>query len=176
MVEVIFASVTHELDCAWSQPSMSPPCQRPHQGGYSTSQTALRTVALGAQYKSHTKWQWSDLMVEDTAPVISEQETEEEDEDAENAALLANPSDEIKALRSAIVIALTNLAQGEHIEIAPDAQDALADEVTLAGMNARTPRHALKKLRNAVIDSDHVEEVYADNRTLELTFRRAMGG
>lgn len=81
-----------------------------------------------------------------------------------------------KALREAVLSALEELVSKEHVEIAPESMGLVADELTLAAHDARDPRHALKKLRGALIDSDNVEEVYADNRVLEAAFRHALGG
>lgn len=83
---------------------------------------------------------------------------------------------EAKVLRDAVLVGLAELIDKGHVELVPDATEAAADELTLAALDARNPRHTLKKLRTALLDSDHVEEVYADDRVLEAAFRRAMGG
>ena len=83
---------------------------------------------------------------------------------------------EAAALRSAVLAALEELVRGEHVEIAEDVMALVVDELVLAGQEAHNPRHALKKLRIALIDSTNVEEVYADDHALEDAFRRAMGG
>jgi len=103
-----------------------------------------------------------------------------DESDAVNASPLDDLSPHAKteatALRAAVVAALAELVDGEHIEIAPDATDLVADELVVAGLEAHNPRHALKTLRLALIHSDNVEEVYAADHTLETAFRKALGG
>lgn len=78
------------------------------------------------------------------------------------------------ALRDAILEVLRELVEQEQVEIEDDMLLPVADELTLAAHEGRDPRHALKKLRAALIESDNVEEVYADDRTLEAAFREAL--
>lgn len=85
-------------------------------------------------------------------------------------------SERTKPLRDAVYKALQELIAAEHIEILPENMDLVADELSYAWFDARNPRHALKKLRKACVNSDSIEEIYADDRTLERIFRRALGG
>ena len=78
------------------------------------------------------------------------------------------------ALRDAVLVVLRELARKELVDIEEESFDLVADELTLAAHEGRDPRHALKKMRAALIDSDNVEEVYADDRALETAFRRAL--
>lgn len=103
-------------------------------------------------------------------------EEEEEEEDPIPKELAEHAAAEAKALRSAIIVALNELMAKEHVEIEEDNVEPVADELGLAAHEARTPRQALKKLRKALVDSELVEEVYADDRVLEAAFRRALGG
>ncbi len=89
---------------------------------------------------------------------------------------LLPPPAQAGAMRTAILAALDALVAAEQIEIAEGAIALVADELIVAGLEAHNPRHALKKLRIALIDSEHVEEVYAADLVLEAAFRRAMGG
>ena len=79
-------------------------------------------------------------------------------------------------MRGAVLAALNELTSAEHVELLPEATELVADELVLAALEAHTPKHALKKLRLALIHSDNVEEVYADDHTLEDAFRAALGG
>jgi len=83
---------------------------------------------------------------------------------------------EAARLRELILVALADLEKAEHIEIMEHATDRLADELTAACLEARNPRHLLKKLRVTLVASDLVEEVYAEDRVLTKFFRKALGG
>jgi len=83
---------------------------------------------------------------------------------------------EAQRLRGVIVPVLEGLANSEHIELAPDSTELLANELIMAAFEARNPRHAIKKLRNTLIESDHVEEVYCSDSVLDDAFRNALGG
>jgi|GEM_PF-4512673 len=101
------------------------------------------------------------------------------DEMALLAALTAEPLEIPKSampMRNAIADALRSLVAAEHVDIEDDKLGDVADEATLAAMEAKNPRHALKKLRISVIESDNVEEVFCDDLTLEDAFRNALGG
>ena len=79
-------------------------------------------------------------------------------------------------MRNAVYSALIDLVAGQHVDIPADKVGDVADEATLAALEAKNPRHALKKLRLAVINSDTVDEVYCDDLTLEEAFRKNLGG
>ena len=81
-----------------------------------------------------------------------------------------------QALREAVLVVLHELVDKELVEIDEPAFDVVAGELVLAVQEARDPKHAIKKLRAALIDSASVEEVYANDRRLEAAFRRALGG
>jgi hypothetical protein len=85
-------------------------------------------------------------------------------------------SAEADAMRGPVLSALDALVKKEQVEIIANQMNAVADELILAGLEAHNPRHALKKLRLALIHSDNVEEVYASDLELEAAFRAAMGG
>ena len=85
-------------------------------------------------------------------------------------------SERAKPLRDAVMGALQQMCKAGHIEILDENMDLVADELSYAWFDARNPRHALKKLRKACVNSESVEEVYADDRTIEKIFRRALGG
>ncbi len=107
------------------------------------------------------------------AEAIAEQ-AEEDDPIPEE--LSKHAAAEALALRDAVLVALLELVRKEMVEIEDDSMVLVAAELTLAAHEAKGPRHALKKLRGALLDSDNVEEVYAENRALEAVFRRALGG
>ena len=90
--------------------------------------------------------------------------------------LTPRDSAQATALREAVTDALTELVKTEQVDMAANAMWLVAEELTLAGLEAHNARHALKKLRKALIHSEHVEEVYADDLHLEAAFRKAMGG
>ena len=73
-------------------------------------------------------------------------------------------------------MALAELVKKELVDINEEALVLVAAELTLAVQDAKGPRHALKKLRGALLDSPNVDEVYGENRALEAAFRRALGG
>ncbi len=99
-----------------------------------------------------------------------------EDDDAIPEALSEHAQAVAMALREAVLITLHELNRKEQVEINEDAFELVADELLVAAQEGRNPRHALKKLRAALIDSPNVEEVYADDRALESAFRRSLGG
>ncbi len=90
---------------------------------------------------------------------------------------LAPPvADETRALRMLIAGGLDQLVGQELIEIEPEGREPLLDELAMAVLEAYNPDHAIKKLRVAVLRSDHVAEVYAADIALEGAFRQSLGG
>lgn len=96
------------------------------------------------------------------------------DEEPEERIDLDSP--QAAPLRRAVMAGLHELIMKEHIEVLPENLDLVADELSYAWFDARNPRHALAKVRKACVNSDAVEEVYADDRTIERIFRKALGG
>ena len=58
------------------------------------------------------------------------------------------------------------------IEVEADRMDALVAEVTEAGLDARSPKHLLKKVIHTMIESDSVEEVYGTDDAISASLRR----
>lgn len=80
------------------------------------------------------------------------------------------------AFRDTLMTAVEELVKGEHIEVAEGKTQQLGNELLLAAQEAKNPRHALKKLRLGLINSDHTEEVYSADHVIEDAFRKALGG
>ncbi len=100
-----------------------------------------------------------------------------EEEEAEAPPVIGpDASDEAKAVRAAIVQAVQTMTAAEDIEVEPENLDPLADELTIAAMDAHNPKHVLKILRKTLLDSECVEEIYCDDRKIRTAFRRALGG
>ena len=116
-----------------------------------------------------------DLLNDD--PLADDDDAEEGDELAK---LLADEPLEVPPqampMRNAVYSALIDLVAAQHIDIPGDKVGDVADEATLAALEAKNPRHALKKLRLSIINSDTVDEVYCDDLTLEEAFRKNLGG
>jgi hypothetical protein len=98
------------------------------------------------------------------------------DEDSIPAELSEHAQAEAEALRAGVGAALDLMIKREQVEIPQAHLAVVVEELTTAGLEARNPRHLLKKLRKALVNSEAVEEVYAGDRTLDNAFRRALGG
>lgn len=83
---------------------------------------------------------------------------------------------EANALRVGVLSALQSMIKREQIEVTDANIPIVVEELTAAALEARNPRHLLKKLRKALVASEAVEEVYAADRMLDSAFRRALGG
>lgn len=81
-----------------------------------------------------------------------------------------------QALRAMVLTAMRAIVERGQAEIEEEQMDIVADELSMAAMEAKTPRHILRKLRHALVNSEGVEEVYATDRALEAAFRRALEG
>lgn len=80
------------------------------------------------------------------------------------------------ALMRVVVAALDKLEAAESIEVDPSSKKALVDELTLAALDANSPRHAIKRLCKTLLDSDYVEEVYGSDPEIEAAFVAAFSG
>ena len=100
----------------------------------------------------------------------------EPEEDPIPEELSEHAAAEAEALKGAVLVGLKALIAKELVEVEEDNMELLAAEMAMASLEARDPRHLLKKLRKSLLNSDLVEEVYGDNRVLESAFRRALGG
>ena len=53
--------------------------------------------------------------------------------------------------------------------------EMLVDELTRVAEDARSPKHLLKKLVRATVDSEAVEEIYASDDDLHDAFKKGLG-
>lgn len=106
----------------------------------------------------------------------AEDEAAAEEEEPLSPEAQAHADEEAAALEAAVLVALAEMVAKEMILIPEGAVAQVAVELTAAALDARNPKHALKKLSVALFDCDHVEEIFADDRALKSAFRRAMGG
>ncbi len=74
------------------------------------------------------------------------------------------------ALMRVVMATLDKLEAAEAIEVEPASRKALIDELTLAALDANSPRHAIKRLCKTLLDSDNVEEVYCSDPEIEAAF------
>ena len=67
------------------------------------------------------------------------------------------------------------VARGE-LELDPDRKEALLIELVTAGSDARSVKHMLKKLTSTLVDSEHVEEIYSSDETIQDRLKTDLGG
>lgn len=80
----------------------------------------------------------------------------------------------IRSLRVALTAALDAMIQAELLDLAAERKPALLAELLEAGANARSAAHLLKSLTDAIVSSDHVEEVYATDDEVERFIRKRL--
>ncbi|MEQ8277526.1 MAG: hypothetical protein RKU31_27875 [Deltaproteobacteria bacterium] len=74
------------------------------------------------------------------------------------------------ALMRVVDAVLAKLEEAGAIEVEAASKKALVEELTLAALDANSPRHAIKRLCKTLLDSDHVEEVYVSDPEIEAAF------
>lgn len=74
-----------------------------------------------------------------------------------------------------IETALDRLIKAEQLEVEADRRPGLMAELLAAAANAETPNKMLKKVVRTLVDSEHVEEVYASDDELREVLRDAIG-
>lgn len=87
----------------------------------------------------------------------------------------AEPQGFEQVMNSVLLRVLADLEAEELLEVEAGSMPALAAELTTLAADAPTPKKMLKILVEAVVESDLVEEVYADDNTLAERFARAFG-
>lgn len=80
----------------------------------------------------------------------------------------------LKTLRVALTAALDGMIEAELLDLDAGRKPALLAELIEAGANARSAAHLLKSLTDTIVNSDHVEEVYATDDEVERFIRRRL--
>ena len=78
-----------------------------------------------------------------------------------------------KKLRVGVDEVLTQLEDAGDVELIR--RDMLLDELTRVAADARSPKHLLKKLVYALVESEAVEEIYVSDDRLEDAFKKKLG-
>jgi hypothetical protein len=101
-----------------------------------------------------------------------------DDEEAEPPLAEEGPVDTpfTRKLRAVIAQSLEDMVRREILEIGPEHRDSLVAELVEAAADARSAQHMLKQLTRTLVDSDHVEELYASDDEVSELFRAHMGG
>jgi hypothetical protein len=81
-----------------------------------------------------------------------------------------------RSLMGALESVVSQLRKDELLEMEDDRVEALVLEATRAGADAASPKQLIKKVRKALIDSEHVEEVYATDRVLDDVLKSKLDG
>lgn len=79
-------------------------------------------------------------------------------------------------LAESIDQALRTMCAEGAIEIAEGSLDAVIVEVTESGLDARSPKHLVKRVVRTLMESDHVDEVYGTDDELGAILIRSLGG
>ncbi|MEM7446618.1 MAG: hypothetical protein AAF355_00080 [Myxococcota bacterium] len=77
-----------------------------------------------------------------------------------------------KALSMSLSVCLEEMCTREIVEVDEGNQAALVAELVTSACDAHNPKHMYKKLARTLLDSEHVEEVYASDDELLRTFAR----
>jgi len=75
-------------------------------------------------------------------------------------------------LSAALEEAVGHLRKEGLVEVTEANAAALIDEVTTAGLDARSPKQLMKRVVHTMIESDHVEEVFGTDDMLFDALRR----
>lgn len=78
-----------------------------------------------------------------------------------------------KKLRAGVDSVITKLVDSGDLEVLQ--HEMLIDELTRVAEDARSPKHLLKKLVRATVDSEAVEEIYASDDDLHEAFKQGLG-
>ena len=81
-----------------------------------------------------------------------------------------------RQLMGAIDLCLDALVRSEQIELDAGAKPALLAELTTAGADGRSVKHMLKKITKSLVNSEHVEEIYASDDEISDLLKRQLGG
>ena len=81
-----------------------------------------------------------------------------------------------RKLLSALSVSLDRMVEKGDLELDPDRKDALLIELVTAGSDARSVKHMLKKITSALVDSEHVEEIYPTDNKIQDWLREDLGG
>lgn len=81
-----------------------------------------------------------------------------------------------RKLLSALSMSLDRMIEKGDLELDPDRKDALLIELVTAGSDARSVKHMLKKITSALVDSEHVEEIYPSDDKIQDRLREDLGG
>jgi len=96
-----------------------------------------------------------------------------EQSDAENEAGIGEAG---RRLAAALREAVLHLREAEMVEIADESLEAVVAQCTVAGLDARTPKHLTRRVVRMLLDSDGVDEVYGSDEQLADALRRFLGG
>ncbi len=101
-----------------------------------------------------------------------------DDEEAEPELAEEAPVDTpfTRKLRAVIAQSLEDMVRREILEIGPEHREKLVAELVEAAADARSAQHMLKQLTRTLVDSEHVEEIYASDDEVSELFRAYMGG
>jgi hypothetical protein len=78
-------------------------------------------------------------------------------------------------LREALRAAIDQMRLDEVLEVEDESVDALVAEVTEAGLDSNSPKQLMKKIIQALLDSERVEEIYGTDEALKATLGRFLG-
>ncbi|MDH4281759.1 MAG: hypothetical protein OEV36_03835 [Myxococcales bacterium] len=81
-----------------------------------------------------------------------------------------------RKLMQALSGSLDRMVQLGELELDPDRKEALLIELVTAGSDARSVKHMLKKLTSALVESEHVEEIYPSDDKIQDRLREDLGG
>ncbi len=81
-----------------------------------------------------------------------------------------------RKLMQALSGSLDGMVDRGELELDPDRKEALLIELVTAGSDARSVKHMLKKLTSTLVDSEHVEEIYSSDETIQDRLKADLGG
>jgi hypothetical protein len=81
-----------------------------------------------------------------------------------------------RKLMHALSVSLDRMVERGELEIDPDRKEALLIELVTAGSDARSAKHMLKKITSALVDSEHVEEIYPSDDQIQDSLKEDLGG
>jgi hypothetical protein len=80
-----------------------------------------------------------------------------------------------RKLLAALSVSLDRMIKQGELELDPDRKDALLMELVTAGSDARSVKHMLKKITSALVDSEHVEEIYPSDDKIQDWLKEDLG-
>ena len=116
----------------------------------------------------------SAIMSDDAEPIDLENiDFDEDDEDDEPEV----PQTEFGRRLAAATRAAVDQMRGDgSLEVEEENIDALVNEVAEAGIEANSPKQLLKKVLNALLESERVEEIYGTDEMIKRTLSVFLGG